>query len=186
MVFKLKIQIKNLDNPKVWRKVLVPAHFTFHQLHMVIQAAFGWENSHLYLFSPKGYRSHPVIGVEMDDFDADPTLGSKKTKLSSIFITKGQKFTYIYDFGDDWVHNIVVEEIIDQKSVRAEFVSGKGACPPEDCGGPWGYYRMLQILEDPKDEEYEDTLDWLGLKESEKLDLHFFDPEKVKSKLLAI
>lgn len=183
MILQLKIQLDGISKPPVWRKVLVPAQFTFEKLHFVIQAAFGWEDYHLYSFSPNGYSSTFEIGkpYENDNFSGRTIKDSRKVKLSSIFQEKGQKYTYIYDFGDDWNHKITVEEIIDQEAIRAELVSGKGACPPEDCGGIWGYQSLLEIVNDPKHPEYEEMREWLCLDDDDEWDVNYFELEDAKA-----
>jgi len=77
---------------------------------------------------------------------------------------KGQKLVYIYDYGDNWRHNLVVEEIGEPNPDQYYPVclGGERACPPEDCGGLWGYYRMLESLRDPDDDEYESYREWVG------------------------
>jgi Plasmid pRiA4b ORF-3-like protein len=155
MTLYLKIQIKNITKPPVWRKIAIPNNFSFHKLHCSIQAVFGWGDYHLYQFSPSGWGSHPIIqapgAYSGDNYDLDAT----ETLLSKLVTKKGQKFSYIYDFGDDWDHTIVVEKITDEKSKQVVVIDGKGTCPPEDCGGPWGYENLKQILADKNHPKYE-------------------------------
>lgn len=187
MLLQFKIQLKGISKPPVWRRVLVPGSFTFDRFHLVIQAAFGWENYHLYQFSPRGYGSNPQIGVPYeDDWDEEEIVDSHKTKLSGIFTAKGEKFTYIYDFGDDWVHTVTLEEILESSVKKATLTGGKGACPPEDCGGPWGYSNVLEVLANPKDEEHESMREWLGLEEGEQWDVKHFDMESAKSEVASL
>ena len=108
-------------------------------------------------------------------------LDSTKKKLDLVFKVKGQKFTYIYDFGDDWIHKITLEEILPGDGKKATLLSGKGACPPEDCGGPYGYEEMLKTLSSPKHEEYEELREWLGLVDDEVWDTKEFDLEMAKN-----
>lgn len=183
MAFQFKIQLRDITHPPVWRRLLVPEQFTFQRMHKAIQAAFGWKGYHLYQFAPTGYGSRPVIGIPDPEWDAD-ILNAAKIKLAEIFIMPKQKFTYIYDFGDDWFHQIMLEEITPAKLLRAECLAGKGACPPEDCGGPWGYANLKAILEDPKDREHKEMKEWLGLTKNEKWDAHAFDLEAAQ-KLVA-
>jgi Plasmid pRiA4b ORF-3-like protein len=178
MAFQFKIQLKNITDPPVWRRLLVPEQFTFLRMHRVIQVAFGWEDYHLFQFSPKGYASHPLIG--MPDPEMGDTQDAQKIKLSEIFTTPKQKFIYIYDFGDDWFHQISLEKITDDKLLRASCMAGIGACPPEDCGGPYGYENLKLILNDPKDPEHAGMKEWLGMTKKEKWDAAFFDLEKTK------
>lgn len=176
MLLQFKIQLKDMSNPLVWRRLLVPDSFTFEKFHLVIQAAFGWEFAHLYQFSPSGYGSEPRIGMITDDDWIDEEItDSSRIKLSKVFNQKGQTFTYIYDFGDDWIHKIKLEEITKDNSRKVELLAGKGVCPPEDCGGPWGYKRLLEILADPQHEEYESMREWLGLEENDVWDVNSFD-----------
>jgi hypothetical protein len=168
MVFQFKIQLKDITRPPVWRTVTVPAQFSFAKLHRVIQAAFGWQNAHLYQFSPQGFGSAPVISVPYPNQDlwedtSVQLLNAAKTKLSDIFTQEKQHYTYIYDFGDNWVHVITLEKITDATAQAATCTGGKGACPPEDCGGPWGYESLKEVLADPKHPEHADMKEWLGL-----------------------
>jgi len=163
MALQFRIQIKNIQRPPVWRQVLVPETFTFDQFHTVIQEVFGWSKSHLYQFSPAGYGSNPIIAVPSENEWEKPDKNANKTKLKDVFKVEKQKYTYIYDFGDDWIHGIILEKILPEKAVRASCFAGKGNCPPEDCGGPLGYERIKEILKDPKHKEYKDIREWLGL-----------------------
>jgi hypothetical protein len=180
MALQFKIQIKNIFDPPIWRRLLVPEQFTFLQMHKVIQASFGWDDYHLFQFSPKGYASYPLIGIPEPEFAAD-TLEAKKIKLSEIVKTPKQKFTYIYDFGDDWIHQISLEKISDEKLLRAQCLAGKGACPPEDCGGPRGYAELKITLANPKDPDHAETKVWLGLTKKQKWDAEAFDLENTKA-----
>ncbi len=105
---------------------------------------------------------------------------AEKIKLNEYLHREGQTFTYIYDFGDDWTHTILVEELIDQKAVRVELLAGKGACPPEDCGGTWGYEDLQGALADPKHEMHEEMREWLGLEKGANWDTNSFDLETAK------
>jgi hypothetical protein len=177
MAFQFKIQLQHIADPVVWRRVGVPEQFTFYKFHLIIQCAFGWENCHLFQFSPKGYSSDPIIGVQHPDAEYQ-ILDSKKIRLQDVFITPRQKLIYIYDFGDDWFHNIVLEKITDEKMIRACCTGGEGTCPPEDCGGPWGYENLKSILENPKHPEYADMKEWLGLPKNKKWNANAFNLKK--------
>lgn len=181
MTFQFKIQLQNITNPPVWRRVLVPADATFSTFHSIIQSAMGWEGMHLYSFSPTGYGSIPWIEEdefeeEEDDYDededeeadelfpsaSDDNIRATKLKLSDIFKKKGQTFTYIYDFGDDWKHKITLEEIDNKNTSKfPKLIAGKGTCPPEDCGGPMGYENLKEVLGDKNHPEYKEMKAWL-------------------------
>ena len=169
MTYQFKIQIQNITKPPVWRRVVVPAETTFSMFHEIIQGAMGWYYQHLYSFSPSGYGSMPWIEEESDDDDlfsfgdsSEEKISANKIKLSDIFKRKGQTFTYIYDFGDDWKHKITLEEI-DKNNISPfpKLIEGKGACPPEDCGGEWGYEHLKQVVADKSHPEFEDIKEWL-------------------------
>lgn len=183
MAYQLKIQLQNVTKPPVWRQVLVPGKFTFHQLHKMIQLVFGWEDCHLYQFSPKGYGSRPVIAIPVKEDWEQPDKDARKIKLSAVFTAPGLTFTYIYDFGDDWVHKITIEKMTPEESNEAVCLAGKGMCPPEDCGGPWGYENTKAILNDPKHAEHQDMKEYLGLEEGKGWDDSFFDLDTVNERL---
>ncbi|MFB6318958.1 plasmid pRiA4b ORF-3 family protein [Saccharicrinis sp. FJH54] len=160
MTYQFKIQLKNISDPTIWRRLTVPSHYTFFEFHIIIQIAFGWFNEHLFKFSPNGYRSYPQIQLHFDDemsemeFAHGDVYDAEKIKLSDIFVNEKQKFTYLYDFGDDWNHIITLEKILPETSMYPTLIKGQGMCPPEDCGGPWGYMGLKEILTDPKHPEY--------------------------------
>lgn len=175
MLYQFKIQLQDISDPPVWRRVTVPAQFNFMQLHEVIQYVFGWEDYHLYQFSSKGYGSDDTI-VHPHDEDG---IKADEVKLTEVFSKKGQKFIYIYDFGDDWIHTITLEDVIDEKKLKATCLDGKGACPPEDCGGPFGYERLKEIVKNSDDPEYDEIREWLMLDEDEEWDSEAFTKEEM-------
>ncbi len=183
MTFQFRIQLKNVSKPPVWRQVQVPGTFTFDQFHGVIQRCFGWENFHLYQFSPQGFGSYPVISIPSKEDWEQPEMNSMKTKLKEVFKLEKQTFNYIYDFGDDWSHKITLEKILPGEIESPVCLAGKGACPPEDCGGTWGYENLKTVLADPKHDEYQEMKEWLGLEEEEDWDAGEFDLEEVNERL---
>lgn len=180
-IFQFKIQLKDVNNPPVWRQLQVSSNCTFDKFHTIIQYAFGWEFSHLYCFSPTGFGSSPMIESYPEDDEyfeklEDESLDAKQTLLSDIFTKEKQKFTYIYDFGDSWTHEIVLEKIQkDEVLTKPLLMSGVGACPPKDCGGPWGYESMKETLADKKHPEHRSMKEWLGLHPKENWDATDFD-----------
>jgi hypothetical protein len=159
MLYQLKIKLLRIT-PPVWRRVLVPSNFTLHDLHLVIQASMGWTNSHLYAF-----RRGDTYFIIPDTEFADDYEDSRKVRISRMLIAgKQPSIRYEYDFGDNWEHEVLLERIVPmEKGVRyPACTKGKMACPPEDCGGVWGYHDMLQIIRNPKHPEYEETIEWLG------------------------
>lgn len=175
MAYQFKIQLKGITKPPVWRRVRVPENFSFLKLHRVIQEAFGWNDIHLYHFSPNGYGSNPIIAVPSEADWETPDLDARKTKLNEVFHSEKQKFTYTYDFGDDWIHTILLEKILPEKVLKATCIAGKGTCPPEDCGGSWRYEHMKDVLTNPKNKEYKEIKDWLCLEDFNVWNANEFD-----------
>lgn len=164
-IYQLKITLKAV-RPPIWRRVLVPSNVTLARLHRIIQNVMGWWNYHLYAFT--------IDGEEYSEGEGDVGFGFLKAtgrRLFELDLQPRRRFTYQYDFGDDWQHEILVERVL--RSEPSEHypvcVGGARACPPEDCGGPWGYVELLEILADPAHEEYEERSEWLGRP---------FDPER--------
>lgn len=187
--FLFKIQLKHITHPPVWRRIKVPSNFTFDDFHYAIQISFGWQNAHLFQFSPDGYRSWPQIKQKFDDnmgfgFSHGEVFEPHELNLSEIFMTEKQKFTYIYDFGDTWEHMITLEKIEHENLIFPKIETGKGQCPPEDCGGPWGYMQMKETLENPRNPEYKNYKEWLGLAKKEKWDPTHYDLEYHQKSLI--
>lgn len=158
-VFQLKVTLHD-TKPPIWRRVLIDGASTLDQAHEVIQAAFGWWNYHLHEFEIGGTQ----YGVpDPDDDWGQPTEDESKVRLDSV-AGEGSKFEYIYDFGDWWRHKIVVEKVLPADSVATVpgCIDGRRACPPEDCGGTWGYGELLEILANPNHPEYDERVEWIG------------------------
>ncbi len=146
--YQFKIKLRGITNPPVWRRVLVPANFTFSGFHAVIQEAFGWWNEHLYCFSDRPYcRMLNIAEVREDDWGNAPDFDARKFTLGEFYgekLNPKHKLCYVYDFGDDWIHDITLEDIIEELHPHASCTAGKGACPEEDSGGVWEYEDMKE------------------------------------------
>jgi hypothetical protein len=176
-VCQLKITLRGVAKPPVWRRIAVPAGLTLDLLHEVIQQAMGWEDGHLHVFStPRRDYGIP-----------DPDLGhadERKVTLAKVLARPGATMRYTYDFGDGWEHDIVLEKVLPPDPVaRVSCLAGKGACPPEDCGGAWGYASLKEALADPDHPEHEDLLDWLGLDSAVDFDPAQFRLDEVNASL---
>jgi len=181
MTFKFNVTLKGITQPPVWRKLLVPGDFTFYRMHQIIQAAFGWKGTHMFQFFPTGYNSSPVITLEGQDWaDGDEFLDCKKTRLDKIFLVPQQKFTYLYDFGDDWFHIMTLEEITDKEMTHADCIDGWGACPPEDCGGPGGYDQLKLTMKSSGRPEHNEMREWLQLPKGQTWNADHFDLANAK------
>jgi hypothetical protein len=179
-LLELTITLAEIE-PPIWRRVRVPDTYTLHQLHRVIQLLFGWLDYHLYRFEI-GERRFEQPMEEAEDED------STAVRLSDLELLKNTQLTYIYDFGDNWVHEIVVDDIytitpMDEHDERLlpKLYGGERAGPPEDCGGPHGYAEMLEALRDPEDPEHpehpehEEYRRWAGDFDPERFDQRMAD-----------
>jgi Plasmid pRiA4b ORF-3-like protein len=175
-VYQLKVTLLD-TKPPIWRRVLVDGSSTLDHLHEVIQAAFGWWNYHLHEFEVGRER----YGIPDPDEDwGQPPRDERRTRLDAI-AGVGSSFRYTYDFGDGWDHRVVVEKVLSADSVAAvpACIDGRRACPPEDCGGTWGYRELLRILADPAHPDHGERRDWLG----RPFDPEAFDPAEFADNL---
>lgn len=187
MIFQFKIQIKGITKPPVWRRVTIDANSSFRDLHNLIQVSFGWTFSHLYSFSQRAFSGD--YSIEDPEFAGDlfgeqETEDSTKVKLKDIFKSEKQKYVYVYDFGDSWEHDITLEKIVKDENLNIPLcITGKGQCPPEDCGGVWGYEELKEILKDPTHPDYDNMVDWLWIDEGSEWDPNEFDVDFVNDNL---
>ena len=164
-VFQLKITLDEIE-PEIWRRIVVPSSLTLAELHAVIQGAMGWQDCHLHMYEIDGRR------YEIPESDGlstvDESLDERAHKLEDL-LAEGMEFIYIYDFGDDWCHRIGVEELreADHRETRSKCTAGDRACPPEDCGGPYGYPELLDALADPSHPDHAHIKEWAGEFEAE-------------------
>jgi len=174
-VYQLKVSLLD-TKPPIWRRVLVDGGSTLDCVHKVIQAAFGWWNYHLHEFDVGGMRyGIPDLVEDWGDRPHD----ERRTRLDAI-AGEGSSFQYTYDFGDGWDHRIIVEKVLSTASTATPAcVDGRRACPPEDCGGTWGYRELLEILADPAHPEHDERKEWLG----RPFDPEAFDPREFEDNL---
>lgn len=157
----MKVTLEGI-RPPIWRRVVVGGDATLAQLHDVLQVAMGWEDSHLHSFWIGGVR-YGTADMDLDELD------ESKLSVAEAFATS-RRGVYEYDFGDSWEHQLLIEksDVAVALDGIATCIAGKRACPPEDCGGIWGYANLLEALADPAHEEHEELLEWVG---------EDFDPE---------
>jgi hypothetical protein len=148
-VFELRVTLRDID-PPIWRSLRLPVHVPLSVLHEVLQVSFGWNNSHLHDFQV-GHIRFGMSGVEDEMFSVD----ERAAPLGAV-ARAGSKLVYEYDFGDGWEHDILVERVDSRGGDDIRCTGGARACPPEDCGGAHGYVHLLEVLANPKDEEYAD------------------------------
>lgn len=157
--YQLKVTLIG-TTPAIWRQFVVPAAITLDRLHDVLQIVMGWEESHFHEFS---YGKKRFTEQPEDDLQGEE---EGLHRLNELLKRKGNKLTYLYDFGDHWEHEVTLENsayIPDEFEGLLLCLDGKGACPPEDCGGVPGYENLRGILQDPTHEDYQETLEWLGI-----------------------
>lgn len=178
---QFKVTLDEVE-PPVWRRIEVPAGYSFWDLHVAIQDAMGWLDYHLHVFlvrNPETGESEEIGIPDEGAFVGDPVaLPGWETPVARYFRKLGDCATYEYDFGDGWVHEIELEAVSRRQpgTKYPRCLDGEGACPPEDCGGPGGYADLLKIVADPAHEEYESMMEWLG----GAFDKDRFSPEKVR------
>jgi hypothetical protein len=175
-IHQLRITL-NESKPLIWRRIQVDSSATFLELHIAIQLAMGWTNSHLFSFMTEGINIE-IPTEEGEYFDTILPEGGRKLnalqeKIENYFKEAGDEITYLYDFGDSWEHHVILEKIIPaQKEIKYPVcIEGNMNCPHEDSGGINGFYEKLEILNDPEHHEHKEIATWLG----ENYDPEFFD-----------
>lgn len=178
-IYQIQIALKNFK-PKIWRRLLVQSDLLLPDFHKIIQTTMGWTNSHLHHFIKD--RIFYTVKMKGDSFWGDlDNIDYKKIKLSDILTTEKEKIIYEYDFGDGWEHDIILEKILPDDKTQSYpiCIAGKMNCPPEDCGGVWGYSDLLEILKHPDHDEYEEYLEWLG----DEFEPDYFDKDAINEML---
>lgn len=164
MLYELDVRLQQIE-PPIWRTVEVPGAWSLDQVHLALQIAMGWTNSHLHGFTIAG--THYSL-PDRDGANTPNCVDERGRGLQDL-VKAGGSFTYDYDFGDGWEHDVVVTKVTTvTKPPRPRCVAGARACPPEDCGGAGGYEHMLAVLADPKHEEHDSMVAWS----------EHFDPER--------
>jgi hypothetical protein len=164
-IYQLKVTLKD-SHPPIWRRVQVGDNILLPHLHGVLQLAMGWMNSHLHSFQ---LGKQTFAEPSPDDFF--PVIDYRAVCLNQIAPKVKDRFVYLYDFGDSWEHDIVVEAILppERQVQYPRCLDGQRACPPEDVGGVWGYADFVKAIRNPRHPEHDEMLEWVGGK---------FDPEK--------
>jgi hypothetical protein len=158
-IAQLKIKLDDVE-PAVVRRVEVPLTIRLDRLHLVLQAAMGWTNSHLYEF-----RARDTGWGVPDPCFGDGPLDARKARLIDVVEDVGvRSLKYLYDFGDGWEHTVRIERITEPvRGIAYPHLSeATGRCPPEDVGGPWGYQEFLEAIADPKHERHSEFVTWIG------------------------
>jgi hypothetical protein len=184
-LFQFKISL-NYSKPLIWRRIQVPEFYTFWELSCAIQDAMDWGGGHLhgFMFSDKK-NNWQMINITIpssdDDEFKDRIIDERTAKIADYSSKISKQCKYEYDFGDGWVHTILLEKVLSavlgQKYPKC--LAGKRACPPDDCGGIGGYERLVDILKHPKHPEHKEMMEWLGLDFPDDFDPTQFNPSEV-------
>lgn len=178
-IARLKITLDDVE-PAVLRRIEVPFNIRLDRLHQILQAAFGWTDSHLYEIRARD------VGWGIPDLDwGDGPLDARKATLAGIVEDTGAKtLRYLYDFGDGWEHTVKIERLIDPEPgvIYPRLIEAAGRCPPEDVGGPWSYGEFIAALGDPNHERHAEMREWAG----EEFDPHLLATEVLAGEVAAL
>ncbi len=174
-VYQLKVTLKG-SKPPIWRRLLVRGSTRLSELHAVLQIVMGWTDSHLHQFIVGG----EYYGTPDPEWDRE-VKNERRFQLEQVVSEVKDRFIYEYDFGDDWLHEIVVEKVLTPETGMKYpvCIAGKRACPPDDCGGIWGYSDMLEALADPNHPEHDSLSEWIG----GPFDAEAFDLDAINGRL---
>ena len=183
MQFKITL---NDSKPKIWRRIQVPADYTFFDLYCAIEDAMGWGGGHLHAFYVEGKGSKDRMVIEFPNPEAGDstyikTHDERKEKIADYFGKICKQCVYCYDMGDSWDHTVIFEHIVPMET-RVRYprcVAGENARPPDDCGGVWGYGDLQKIIQNPRHPEHVEMMEWLGIDDPKDFDPSRFDLSEV-------
>ena len=165
-IYQLKITLLEID-PPIWRRIQVPSTIPLCCLHDAFQAVFGWTDSHL--------KDGLYWGVpDNDGFEGDvEVIDERRVPVAKVLLAEGDSMVYVYDFGDNWRHQVVLEKLLPADApTKPVCLGGERRCPPEDVGGPSGYQEFLKVIFEPGHEEFSHFRGWGGGKfHAEEFDL---------------
>src|SRR5690554_720230 len=159
-IYQLKVKLID-TTPSIWRRIQVPDDLFLHDLHKVLQTVMGWENAHLHEFRKNG----KILGFSEDEEVPDHFIDYTSIRLNDLLKKTGDRMIYLYDLGDQWEHDLVLEQISgpDEQRYYPYCLEGQRNCPPEDCGGPDGYQNLLKVYHMPGHPDHDELLDWLDM-----------------------
>lgn len=158
-IYQLKISLKG-SKPPIWRRCLINSAMSLPEFHRAIQMIMGWTDSHLHQFIAGG----TYFGTPDPEWDSGDVYDERKVRVDELLTREKDSLIYEYDFGDSWEHKVTLEKITPfaPGSILPVCIKAKGACPPEDVGGIWGYYSFLEALSDSEHPEHERVKEWIG------------------------
>ena|SRR5579859_3353792 len=175
-VYRIHVSLMDIE-PPIWRRIELSSQSTLDQLHRVIQIAMGWQDYHPHEFEIDDER----YGVPDPDLNEPDVISDRTVCVSEVLRAPGAEMRYLYDFGDDWVHTVRLEAVVEEEpgAIYPRVLDGARSGPPEDCGGPFGYADLLEALIDPKHERFKEMREWAGL----KFNAEVFSAQKVNARL---
>jgi hypothetical protein len=177
MLYQLDIRLADIE-PPIWRQIIVSGNITLFRLHQIFQVVMGWEHAHLH-----GFQAGEKRYGEPDPDDDLFLKNDHQVRLRTIAREPGACFTYLYDFGDSWCHDVTVEQIESAtETVYSHCFDGARAAPPEDCGGVGRYLHLLEVLRDRRHQEYQELRQWAG----KHYDPDLFSLQAINSALAAL
>lgn len=177
-VYQLHVALKDVD-PPIWRRIIISEDASLEDLHVAVQLSMGWENVHLHEFRIGDIRYRPSsIAIDTPFEEGEDTSSSL---LKALNLKMGSKIDYLYDFGDGWKHQIVVEDIlVSQDNIEYPVcIAGERACPMEDCGGAIQFTDLLKGIEDPKHPRHAEATKMFG----KDFDFDYFDTHETNELL---
>ncbi len=165
LIYQMGVALKGI-RPPIWRQIQVTGFTKLGALHRILKVVMGWSDRHLHEFNIHG-RPYGDASQEPEENVIDET----RVNLSELISCEKQRFLYVYELANSWEHEILVERILpsDEGSHYPVCLNGRRSCPPEDCGGPRGYAKLLEAIRNPSHPQYEETWDRVG---------DNFDPER--------
>lgn len=168
--YQFRVELGGIK-PVIWRTFQVDQEETFFDLHEILQIVMGWENAHLFEFNVKD-RKIGLLPDEEELWETEEGVeDSELVALGDLDLQVGDTIDYLYDFGDSWMHRLVVEKIVEETTMAPVCLGGARCCPPEDVGGIPGYLHMIEVLQDPKHPEYNEMTEWIEEFDTEEFDL---------------
>lgn len=178
-IYQLKVTLKGM-RPPIWRRILVASTTKLDDIHLILQIVMGWTNSHLHEF----IQGRDRYGEPDEDFPSG-AQDETRYRLDQILKQEKEKLIYLYDFGDGWEHEVVLEKILpfETSATLPLCLKGRRACPPEDIGGIGGYMMFLDAISDPAHAEHEVMLEWIAEDIEGSFDPETFDLAEVNQLL---
>ena len=178
-IVTIRIELAGSE-PLIWREVEVPTSITLGELHTIVQYVMNWEDDHLWEFTIGKERFGLNTG---DSWDYQPKRDADMVRLRDVLKPRRTKIQYLYDFGDSWEHSITVTKVRQGEPGAAypRYIGGENNAPPEDCGGLYGFYNLLDAVGDPAHPDHNYAAEWF-----EDYDPKHVDASRIKQALGAI